>query len=65
MLTSFLGAYISFFLDGATGAIIVVLQALIFLIAFIFAPAHGLLAAKRKAKHALQGHFSSHAVGKE
>ena len=36
-----------------------------FLIAFIFAPAHGLLAAKRKAKHALQEHFASHAVGKE
>ena len=64
-LTSFFGAYISFFLDGATGGIIVVLQTLIFLIAFIFAPAHGLLAAKRKAKHALQGHFTSHAVGKE
>jgi manganese/iron transport system permease protein len=64
-LTSFFGAYISFFLDGATGGIIVVLQTLIFLIAFIFAPAHGLLAAKRKAKHALQGHFASHAVGKE
>ena len=64
-LTSFFGAYISFFLDGATGGIIVVLQTLIFLIAFIFAPAHGLLAAKREAKHALQGHFASHAVGKE
>ena len=64
-LTSFFGAYISFFLDGATGGIIVVLQTLIFLIAFIFAPAHGLLAAKRKAKHALQGHFASHGVGKE
>ena len=65
VLTSFFGAYISFFLDGATGAIIVVLQTLIFLIAFVFAPAHGLLAAKRKAKHALQKHFASHAVGKE
>ena len=65
VLTSFFGAYISFFLDGATGAIIVVLQTLIFLIAFVFAPAHGLLAAKRKAKHALQRHFASHAVGKE
>jgi len=65
VLTSFFGAYISFFLDGATGAIIVVLQTLIFLIAFVFAPAHGLLAAKRKAKHALQRHVASHAVGKE
>ncbi len=52
--TSFAGAYISFFLDGATGGIIVVLQTLIFLAAFIFAPKHGLLAAKRKARMALK-----------
>ncbi|MDX5592863.1 metal ABC transporter permease [Pseudovibrio sp. SPO723] len=52
-LTSFFGAYISYFLDGATGGIIVTLQTLIFLIAFIFAPKHGLLAARRKARLAL------------
>ena len=33
-LTSFLGAYSSFFLDGATGGIIVCLQTVIFLIVF-------------------------------
>ena len=53
-VTSFLGAYISYFLDGATGGIIVTLQTTIFLVAFVFAPKHGLLAAKRKAKQALQ-----------
>ena len=53
-VTSFFGAYISYFLDGATGGIIVVLQTLIFLIAFVFAPKHGLLVAKRKAKQALE-----------
>jgi manganese/iron transport system permease protein len=53
-LTSFVGAYISFFLDGATGGIIVCLQTLIFLAAFVFAPKHGLLAAKRKAARALR-----------
>jgi len=53
-LTSFFGAYISFFLDGATGGIIVTLQTMIFLTAFIFAPKHGLLAAKRKSKQALE-----------
>ncbi len=63
-LTSFFGAYTSFFLDGATGGIIVVLQTLIFLIAFTFAPKHGLLAAKRKARHALREHLVSHALGK-
>lgn len=52
--TSFLGAYVSYFLDGATGGVIVTLQTIIFLIAFVFAPKHGLLAAKRKAKAALR-----------
>lgn len=52
--TSFVGAYASYFLDGATGGIIVTLQTLIFLTAFVFAPKHGLLAAKRKARQALE-----------
>jgi len=53
-VTSFVGAYLSYFLDGATGGVIVCLQTLLFLIAFIFAPKHGLLASKRKARTALQ-----------
>ncbi len=53
-LTSFVGAYASYFLDGATGGIIVVLQTLIFLIAFVFAPKHGMLAARRRARAALE-----------
>ena len=52
--TSFFGAYISYFLDGATGGIIVTLQTLIFLLAFVFAPKHGILAARRKAQAALR-----------
>jgi manganese/iron transport system permease protein len=51
--TSLVGAYISYFLDGATGGVIVVLQTLIFLIAFVFAPKHGLLAARIRARSAL------------
>ncbi len=51
--TSFAGAYLSYFLDGATGGIIVALQTLLFLVAFVFAPKHGLLAAKAKARAAL------------
>lgn len=47
-VTSFVGAYISYFLDGATGGVIVTLQTLLFLIAFYFAPKHGLLAARRR-----------------
>lgn len=53
-LTSFVGAYASYFIDGATGGIIVVLQTLIFLAAFVFAPRHGMLAAKRQARAALE-----------
>ena len=50
-ITSAVGTYISYYLDGATGGIIVVLQTLIFLITFIFAPKHGLLASRRRARH--------------
>ena len=52
--TSFTGAYLSYFLDGATGGIIVVLQTLIFLTAFLFAPKHGYLASRAKARAALE-----------
>lgn len=51
--TSFVGAYLSFFVDGATGGIIVSLQTLIFLTAFVLAPKHGYLAARRRAREAL------------
>ena len=53
-LTSLIGAYASYFLDGATGGIIVVLQTAIFLIAFFLAPKHGMLAARRRAAQALE-----------
>ncbi|HHQ4779325.1 TPA: iron/manganese ABC transporter permease subunit SitC [Aeromonas veronii] len=53
-LTSFLGAWMSYFLDGATGAIIVVAQTLLFLLTFIFAPTHGLLASRRRARQMLE-----------
>lgn len=49
-LTSAVGTWISYFLDGATGGIIVILQTLIFLIAFLFAPKHGLIASRRRAR---------------
>lgn len=40
------GAYASYFLDGATGGVIVCLQTALFLLAFLFAPKHGLLKQK-------------------
>ena len=53
-LSSLIGAYISYFLDGATGGVIVVLQMAVFLTAFVFAPKHGLLATRRRAREALE-----------
>ena len=52
-LTSLIGAYASYFLDGATGGVIVTLQTLVFLAAFLFAPKHGVLATRRKSAAAL------------
>ena len=49
-LTSAFGAYVSYFLDGATGGLIVVFQTLVFLTAFVFAPKHGRLAARRATR---------------
>src|SRR5699024_7768184 len=46
-LTSLVGAYASYFLDGATGGVIVTLQTLLFLVTFVAAPQHGLLARRR------------------
>lgn len=42
-LTSGVGAYLSYFLNGATGGVIVCLQTLLFLLAFCFAPKYGIL----------------------
>ena len=47
-LSSMIGAYISYFVDGATGGVIVTLQTVIFLAAFVLAPRHGLLAQRRR-----------------
>jgi len=51
--TSFVGAYASYFLDGATGGVIVVLQTLVFLTVFLLAPKHGLLAARARTRAAV------------
>lgn len=41
--TAVCGAYLSYFVDGSTGGCIVVLQTAGFLLAWVFAPRHGLL----------------------
>jgi manganese/iron transport system permease protein len=53
-VTSAVGAYLSYFLDGATGGVIVCLQTLLFGIALVFAPKHGMLAARLRARAALK-----------
>lgn len=42
------GAYASYFMDGATGGLIVLIQTALFLLAFLFAPKHGRIALLRK-----------------
>ncbi|SQK93186.1 putative ABC-type chelated iron transport system, permease component [Haemophilus influenzae] len=48
-VTNFVGVYISYYLDGATGGVIVTLQTLLFLVAFLFSPKYGLLTRNKKA----------------
>ena len=47
--TCFFGVYLSYFLDGATGGIIVTLQFILFLLFFIIAPKYGLASKMRKS----------------
>jgi manganese/iron transport system permease protein len=53
-VTGAVGAYVSFFLDGATGGLIVVFQTLVFLAVFVAAPKHGLIATRRTRNEAAE-----------
>jgi manganese/iron transport system permease protein len=48
---SVFGTLISFHIDGATGPCIVLLQAFVFVLAFLFAPRRGVFALKRSNSH--------------
>lgn len=50
VLTSATGAYISYFLNGATGGLIVCFQTGIFLLAFLFSPKYGILRGQKKGE---------------
>jgi manganese transport system permease protein/manganese/iron transport system permease protein len=50
VLASCTCVYVSFFINGATGACIVIAQALLFSLALVFAPKHGLIANKRSLR---------------
>ncbi|MDP1591583.1 MAG: metal ABC transporter permease, partial [Prosthecobacter sp.] len=52
VLCGVVGAYASYFLNGSTGGCIVVLQTLVFLVALVLAPKHGLLAARTQRRAA-------------
>ncbi|KJG08259.1 membrane protein [Photobacterium angustum] len=54
VISAFLGAYFSYFINGATGGIIVLLQTVFFALAFVFAPKYGRLATRKKTKQALK-----------
>tara|TARA_B100000965_G_scaffold365476_1_gene349985 strand:- start:6289 stop:7137 length:849 start_codon:yes stop_codon:yes gene_type:complete len=46
--TCFLGVYLSYFFDGATGGIIIMLQLIIFLLTFFLAPKHGFISVRHR-----------------
>jgi len=46
IFSSVVGTYVSYFVNGATGACIVLTQALVFLLAMLFSPKHGLLVSR-------------------
>ena len=51
--SSALGTLVSFHIDGATGACIVLIQFLLFVLAFLFAPKRGFLINRRRARPAV------------
>ncbi|MDO8541174.1 MAG: metal ABC transporter permease [Opitutaceae bacterium] len=50
--TSLVGAYASYYFDGSTGGCIVTLQSLLFVVALVTAPKHGLIAARSRRRAA-------------
>jgi len=55
-ISSLVGVYLSYFIDGATGGVVVLVQTSLFLMAFFFAPKHGLFANQKRAKEKLTAH---------
>ncbi|WP_295948255.1 metal ABC transporter permease [uncultured Bartonella sp.] len=54
ILTSITGVYASYLIHAQTGGVIVLLQATLFALAFIFAPKHGFIAARLRARKVQQ-----------
>lgn len=49
--TSGIGVYLSYYLDGATGGVIVSLQTVLFMLAFLFSPKFGIITQRLKTKY--------------
>ena len=62
VLSCVLGVYLSYYLDGSTGAVIVLLQTLLFLLAFVFAPVHGVWASQRHAQKRLSKNMATRGI---
>lgn len=62
VFTSMVGVYISYFFDGATGGMIVLLQSFLFALAFVFAPVHGIRASRRRANQRLSKNLVSRGI---
>lgn len=62
VFTSMVGVYISYFFDGATGGVIVLLQSFLFALAFVFAPVHGIRASRRRANQRLSKNLVSRGI---
>lgn len=52
IITSVAGVYLSYLIHAQTGGVVVLLQALLFALCFIFAPKHGFIAARLRARKA-------------
>jgi manganese transport system permease protein len=50
VFSSVMGTYISYHIDGSTGGCIVVLQTILFVLAMIFAPKHGIIAQSKNSE---------------
>jgi manganese/iron transport system permease protein len=59
VVTSMVGAYASYFFDGSTGGCIVTLQSFLFVLALVFGPKHGMIAARARRRAASLGGASA------
>ena len=62
VLSSVFGVYLSYFFDGSTGGVIVLVQTILFLMAFVFAPVHGIRAARRVASERLGKNMATRGI---